>query len=324
MCLYRNMYNDGYSPIRQARFEKAKKLGVINERTVLSAQAGGWEKMEHKAWETRMMQTYAAMVTVMDRGIGQIIETLQKEGRLENTLIFFLQDNGACAETPGRTEAKNRTRTNNIIPNNQPQWHGREHTRDGRAVRTGPSVMPGPDDTFVGYGKAWANVSNTPFREYKQFMHEGGISTPLIAYWPKGITKKGELRHTPGHIIDIMATCVDIADAEYPKVYAEIKIQAAEGRSLRPIFKQDCTEKRTLFFEHMGHAAIRKGKWKLVGKKMVSKKGIKQTGWELFNINKDRSEQYNLSSKYPDKVNELIHVLESEANRVRSIPSPIR
>ena len=322
---YNGIYDQGYEPIRKARFAKAKALGVIKNNIELSEQAGDWKKTPHKKWESRLMQTYAAMVTHMDRGIGQIINTLKEEGKFDNTLIIFLQDNGGCSETTGRKDLPvNHPLKGPVMRKSDFQSYGRKYLRDGSIVKTGPSSMPGPANTFIGYGKNWANVSNTPFREYKKYVHEGGISTPLIASWPKGIQAKGELRNTPCHIIDLMATCIEVAKAPYPSINKGIKIQPYEGQSLIPIFKKDRTHNRTFFFEHMGNAALRQGDWKLVGKDKVSTTGVATTGWELFNMADDRSEQHNLIDKYPQKAAELLNLFKQEAKRVKAIPSPLK
>src|SRR5262249_51237093 len=157
----------------------------------------------------------------MDQGVGKVVAELKRTGQLENTLILFLQDNGGCAETMGRVPTKgridgprqDRPTLPPISPEALPNGLVPPPTRDGAPARQGPHVEPGPSDTYVAYGRGWANVSNTPFREYKHWVHEGGISTPLIAHWPAGITAKNELRRQPGHLIDIMATCLDVAGA---------------------------------------------------------------------------------------------------------------
>src|SRR6056297_2121111 len=159
----------------------------------------------------------------MDRGIGRIVQSLRRSGQLDNTLLCFFQDNGGCAETLGRRgEGQARAGSPSLEPLRtgylQPDMIPKQ-TRDGYPVRTGVGVMAGPPDTYIAYGKAWATVSNTPFREYKHWTHEGGISTPLIVHWPDRIRRQGELEHTPGHLIDLMATAVDLAQADYPTTF---------------------------------------------------------------------------------------------------------
>jgi arylsulfatase len=209
------------------------------------------------------MEVYAAMVDNMDQGIGRIVAQLKRDGRLENTLIFFLQDNGGCAEDMGRKVPTDQPTTpakpfdrDSLQPHVWPPMQ----TRDGRWLRRGPGVMPGPEDTYVAYGEGWANVSNTPFREYKHWVHEGGISTPLIAHWPAGISSKqrGTLERQPGHLIDIMATCVDITGANYPKEFNGEKIKPMEGVSLQPAFNGKSVQRKLpIFWEHEGNRAVR-------------------------------------------------------------------
>ena len=163
-------------------------------------------------------------------------------------------------------------------------------TRDGYNVRTGPGAMPGPHDTYIAYGQGWANVSNTPFREYKHWVHEGGISTPLVVHWPAGIKRRGELVKQPGHLIDIMATCVDVAGAAYPKELNGQAIQPLEGKSLVPAFDGKPIEREAIYWEHEGNRAIRVGNWKLVAKGPAG-------AWELYDIDRDRTELHDLASQ---------------------------
>ena len=197
-------------------------------------------------------------------------------------------------------------------------------TRDGRAVRHGPGVMAGPEDTFIGYGRGWANVSNTPFREYKHFAHEGGIATPLVAHWPKGISKerRGKLEHHPGHLIDIMATCVDLANVNYPKKSGGHDITPLEGVSLAPAFSgQELARKDALYFEHHLNCAIRDGDWKLVRYGQTGRPS-KLRDWELYNIAVDRSELKNLAKSNPEKAKELADKWEAWAVRAKVKPWP--
>jgi arylsulfatase len=257
------------------------------------------------------------MIDAMDQGIGRIVKALETNGNLDNTLILYLHDNGGCAEAYGRNAPK-RPPPDDIVPMGKDELQTTmipARTRDGRAVRTGPGVMPGPADTYIAYGRNWANVSNTPFREYKSTNHEGGIATPLIAHWPKGIAARNELRHEPGHLIDIMATCIEISGAEYPARFADHDILPMEGRSLATGFTADRKEERTLLFEHYGRAAIRKGPWKLV-------RAGDTRPWELYAIKKDRTELNDLSKEQPEKVRELGELWEKEANRTYIYPKP--
>ncbi|MGQ0635744.1 MAG: arylsulfatase [Planctomycetaceae bacterium] len=317
---YRGMYDGGYEPIRQARFERAKQMGLIDSRWQLTPTAERWDDLSDKAWEARCMEVYAAMIDRMDQGIGRMIAELKRQKRLENTLILFLQDNGGCAELVGRTSNAER------IQNANYRAFGREdlqpaivppmQTRDGRAVRSGPGVMPGPEDTYVAYGLGWANVSNTPFREYKHWVHEGGISSPLIAHWPQGIAPdlRNRFVHSPSHLIDIMATCVDLAGAKYPAERDGLAITPLEGTSLRPAFAARSLErKQPLFFEHEGNRAVRDGQWKLVAKGPAG-------AWELYNMSVDRTETTNLADRDPERVRQLVAQWEAWAHRSHVLP----
>ncbi|MGY8769747.1 MAG: arylsulfatase [Pirellulales bacterium] len=267
---FKGKYDQGFAPVRAARLDRLKQLGLVREDTQLSPQADDWEKVNNKPWEARNMEVYAAMVHSMDRGIGRIVDELKREGELDNTIIMYLQDNGGCAEGYRRYTPKKPYATDlqAMGPDDfQTKIWPPMQTRDGRPLRTGPGVMAGPEDTFIGYGRGWANVSNTPFREYKHFSHEGGISSPLVVHWPNGISKsvQGKMAHQPGHVMDIMATCLDISGVTLPSVYGESPILPPEGISLKPTFSgQSITRKEALYFDHHLNGAIRDGDWKLV------------------------------------------------------------
>ncbi len=315
---YKGAYDGGYGPVRAARFARAKELGLIDPAWELSPQQGDWDKCAHKEWEARCMEVYAAMIDRMDQGVGRIVAALARNGRLDDTLILFLQDNGGCQEDLGRTGEWKRPVAPSLpaIPLDAIRSEGRpKQNRAGVPVLGGPGIMPGPEDTFISYGMNWANVSNTPFREYKHFVHEGGISTPLIAHWPNGIGRKGEKEHQPGHLIDIMATCVDVAGARYPESFAGTRIQPPEGRSLRPAFAGRTVERDAIFWEHEGNRALRSGKWKLVAKHP-------EGAWELYDMEKDRTELHDLAASNPEKTKELAEKWEAWARRVRAVPWP--
>jgi arylsulfatase len=312
---YKGRYDAGYDAIRAARLEKMKKLGLLDPRWQISPQAGDWSQVENKAWETRCMEVFAAMLDCMDQGIGRLVDTLKKNGQYENTLILFLQDNGGCAEGMGRKGPFVARGNSPSLPPLakdylQPDMIPKQ-TRDGYPMRQGAGVMPGPADTYIGYGESWANVSNTPFREYKHWEHEGGISTPLIAHWPRGIpaTRHGQLESQPSHLIDIMATCVDVAGAKYPSEFNGQSIQPMEGVSLVPALGGKSIERsKPIFWEHEGNRAIRMGDWKLVSKHPGD--------WELYDIASDRTEMKNLASHQPERVHEMSKLWEAWAKRV--------
>ena len=325
---YKGKYDKGFAPIREARLTKMKRLGLVTADTKLSPQSDSWEEVADKPWEARNMEVYAAMIDSMDQGIGRIVAELKRQGELDNTLIFFLQDNGGCAEHYGRhTQNRYATNLKPMGPDDLQRkiWPAMQ-TRDGRPLKSGPGVMAGPEDTFVGYGRGWANVSNTPFREYKHFAHEGGISTPLIVHWPNGIdpSRNGSLEHQPGHVIDIMATCADVAGGAYPKTFGEHGIIPVEGVSLRPAFSGKSLERSdALYFEHHLNCAIRDGDWKLVCKGKTGLE-VKQFAWELYNVKTDRAELQNVADKNPEKVEELLAKWKKWAVRANVQPWPYK
>jgi arylsulfatase A-like enzyme len=318
---YRGAYAAGYDAIRTARFEGAKKLGVIDAQTQLSPATESWRKVADKSWEAHCMEVYAAMVDRMDQGIGRLVAALKQNGEFEHTLIFYLQDNGGCAEGMGRKS--NAEQIKEMVyrpfgPNDlQPQIWPPMQTRDGRAVRTGPGVMPGPADTYIAYGRGWANVSNTPFREYKHWVHEGGISTPLIVHWPDGITARDELRRQPGHLVDLMATCLDVAGTDFPKQFGGGETVPLEGLSLRPAFANEALARDAIYWEHEGNRAIRIADWKLVAK------GPKAP-WELYDLSADRSELHDVASKEAARVHVMSTKWNAWAARSHVEPWPLK
>jgi arylsulfatase len=261
------------------------------------------------------------MVDRMDQGIGRIVDALEREGQLDNTLILYLQDNGGCAEVLGRAPA-GAYRTRPEEPPFPPMAPAAlqydmipKQTRDGYPVIQGPGVMPGGPDSFIAYGEGWANVSNTPFREYKHWVHEGGISTPLIAHWPKGIpaARHGRLVAHPGHLIDIMATCVDAAGASYPREAGGFPLKPLEGTSLRPAFSGEALRRTApLFWEHEGNRAVRDGRWKLVAKE--------NRPWELYDMAADRTETHDLSGQRPERVRLMAAQWDAYAARANVLP----
>ncbi len=319
---HKGKYDAGYEPIRQARLAKAGRLGLVDPGQGMSPAVKEWTRVENRERESACMEVYAAMVDRMDQGIGKIVKALKESGQLDNTLILYLQDNGGCAETPGRQKTNDRVdgpRPDKPTLATQPKTMLPQRliplqTRDGFPVRQGPSVFPGPHDTYLSYGPAWAQVSNTPFREFKHWVHEGGISTPLIAHWPKGIATKQRngLCPTPGHLIDIAATCADLAQARYPTQAEELPPLA--GVSLRAVFEgKPWTRKEPLFWEHEGNRAVRKGEWKLVAKGPGAP-------WELYSITADRVEAKNLALENKTLVDSLKGQWEAWAKENRVIP----
>ena len=265
---YKNRYDVGYKKIRQDRFNKQKQLGVLPENAVLSVAAHkDWESFsdDEKAEESRTMAVYAAMIDRLDQNVGKILDELESQGALENTLIVFTSDNGGSSEVVN-------------IP--------------GGTGETGALT------NWKSLGKSWANVSNTPYREYKNWSHEGGIKTPLIAYWPKGIKNKNSIAHTPVHFIDVLPTFQEILGVDYPKEFNDEKIIPSPGRSFLAQIKGEKQTERTapLYWQWARGKAIRDGDWKLVSYKNV---------WELYNLKEDPVEENNLIGQKPEKAEVL-------------------
>jgi len=261
------------------------------------------------------MEVYAAMIDCMDQGIGKIIGEVKRQGDFDNTLVLYLQDNGGCAENFGRKPAK--TQLTDLKPLGRDGLQTKiwppMQTRDGRQVRVGPETVAGGEDTFISCGRGWANVSNTPFREYKHWVHEGGIASPLIVHWPAGIKSRGTWNHQVTHLIDMMPTLVEVSGANYPKRFNDMDITPLEGISLVPAFQsRQLKRSQPVCWEHEGNRAIRfttdDDDWKLVGKH--------KKAWELYNMANDRTETQDLASQYPELVEQLATRWQAWADRV--------
>ncbi|HXG62690.1 MAG TPA: arylsulfatase [Planctomycetota bacterium] len=279
---YRGRYRAGWDEIRRRRHRKMIELGIVDARWPLSPRdprAPAWEDVRDPEDRDLRMAVYAAQVDRMDRNIGRLLGRLEQMGAARNTLVFFLSDNGGCAEEIRRPED--------------------------------PAAPIGTAGSFASYGLPWANVSNTPFRLYKHWVHEGGIATPLIVRWPAGIRTSG-LVHEPGHVIDLLPTCLEAAGAEYPRRFEGREIEPAAGRSLRPLFEGKSLGERPLFWEHEGHRAVRKGRWKLV----ATHKGA----WELYDLEADRTEAVNRASRHPEIVGELAALWDAWARESGVLP----
>ena len=307
---YKGKFDDGWDALRQRKFQRLKEMGLINPEWKLSEKdkIKDWKDEERKAWYSSLMEVYAAIVDCMDQGIGKVMNSLEKKGIQDNTLVFFLQDNGGCAEQFGlfneiRPYHKD-VKADEIKPMGKDERQKGmvpKYTRDGRPLFGGKGLVPGPDNTYLAYDRPWANASNTPFRMYKHYVHEGGISSPLIVHWPAGIKAKNEFRNQPAHIVDIMATCVDVSGANYPKTFNGNEIIPMAGTSLLPAFENKELNPRAIYWEHEGNKAIRLGKYKLVS---LWKKDS-EYNWELYDMEKDRSEINNLIEEMPEKAAEL-------------------
>lgn len=286
---YDGVFTVGWDILREKQVRRQIEEGLIDEKWVLSERdhrVPSWDDADHKEWEAHRKAVYAAQIDNMDQGIGRVIESLKKTDRYENTLILFFSDNGGDSGT----------------------IQGRD-TRHGYFERGGtrPDVFPGGPDTYASYGMSWANVSNTPFRLYKTWNHEGGIAGPFIAHWPAGIEDIGTIRHQQGHVMDIMATIIDISGAEYPELYRGNNILPLDGISLLPAFRNKSLDRDALFWEHRGNRAVRSGKWKLVA--------MRDKPWELYDMQADRTETDNLADNYPELVAELAAMWQEWAER---------
>jgi arylsulfatase A-like enzyme len=284
---FRGKYKAGWGAIRDARYAKEKELGLIDaswDKAPRPKEVKPWAEVSADEQDRfdHIMAVYAAAVHHMDKSVGDLVAGLKQRGVMDNTLILFMSDNGGNAESG---------------PNGK---------------NTGDPTQ-GNSDWFCG--ESWAFVENTPFRLFKHYNHEGGVATPLIAHWPKGITAKGELRKQPGHLIDVMATCVDVSGAKYPLESKGHAITPMEGRSLVTAFADKPIQRDALFWEHEGNAAVRVGDEKLV---RFGRNGA----WELYDMKTDRTELHDLAATQPGKVKELTAKWESWADRAQVKPFP--
>jgi arylsulfatase len=307
---YRGTYQPGWEAIRQARYERQVAMGLIDPATARLNQRQpdrpAWPENPTQTWDAGAMAVHAAMIDRVDQGVGRIVARLEQLGLLDNTLILVLSDNGASPEIPVR-----------------PGFDRNSETREGEPVvyfgRGQPKdVMPGPETTYASIGPHWANVANTPFRYWKAEPYEGGTCTALVVHWPKGLgVEPGSITAQPGHVIDLMATCLDLAGAEYPAEYQGRRITPLEGKSLVPIFRgEQRPGHEAIFFEHFGGRAARRGDWKLVARSGAP--------WELYNLAADRTETHDLADSHPDKVAELEALWNDWANRANVFPLPGR
>jgi arylsulfatase len=302
---YPATYRAGWDKLREERYRRQIEMGLVDAGWPLAprpADVPTWESRTADRQDrfVQMMATYAAMIDRIDHAMGTLVAGLKERGVYENTLILFLSDNGGNAEggPPGIT--------------------------DGQGPIGGPQSR-------VFLGMNWATLCNTPFARYKHFTHEGGIATPLIAHWPAGIAeaRRGKFETQPGHLIDVMATCVDMAGASYPREYKGSAILQMEGVSLRPAFAADGAgvarpapntagqtlgRKQPIFWEHEGNKAVRDGKWKLVQRHKQS--------WQLFDMEADRTEQRDLIKEQPELAKKMESAWTTWAERTYVDPWP--
>ena len=279
---YRNKYAGGYAEIQNARFQRQKELGIVADSTVLpSPDFPNWNNVSNKDHQDLKMAIYAAQMDNMDHNIGRLVQKLKDLGIYDNTIIFFLSDNGGASAN------------RNVNP-----------------------TQVGTANSFVSYGRNWANVSNTPFRKYKAQEHEGGIATPMIAHWPDGLNLSGQMIREAAHISDFMPTILEITKTSYPDTFNSNEIYPLMGESLVPLFNGQATSSERVFgWEHEGNRGLRKGKWKLVA--------LRNQNWELYDMDVDPTELNNLASANPAKVVELIEEYEQWKVKAHVIDRPV-
>jgi arylsulfatase len=299
---YEGWYRKGWDRVRIDRYDRMVELGIIDRKWEISPrddEAPSWEEASHKDWEDHRMAVYAAQVDRMDQGVGRILQALRETGAEENTLVLFLSDNGGCAE---------------FLKEDGPVQNLIYPTRKGKIVRAGnfPGVIPGPEETYMSYDLPWANASNTPFRLFKHWVHEGGISTPLVVRWPTGV-EGHRMVHQPVHLTDIMATILEAAGAPYPSEYNGRSIRPLEGKSFLPGIRGEPWERQApIYWEHEGNCALRLGDWKLVKKYPGP--------WELYNLEQDRTELNNRIDGEKSRAKKMIAEWEGWAERCGVIP----
>ena len=275
---YLDTYIIGWDSLRDKRYQKMIDMDIIDPAWKLSERDSivpAWDLLNEKeqAEEVRLMATYAGMIDRMDQQIGRLLQYLDDEGMTENTLVIFLSDNGACPFDFNHT----------------------------------PNMPPGPAKSFRTYDTEWANASNTPFRLYKQWIHEGGISTPMIIRWPGKVTA-GSMSDITGRITDLMPTILEAAGAAYPDSYNGYTVLPAEGESLLPVLEgKEMNRTKPFFWEYRGSRGVRDGDWKL-----VAERGRE---WELYNLKDDRSETNNLIEDYPQKAEKYGNLYDAWAGR---------
>jgi len=304
---YRQTYKVGWDVIRKQRHERMIEIGIVDKKWPLSprdSRVPAWDSLAESKMPDEVskaikgpeqmpslmaekMAVYAAQVDCMDQGVGRIVNALKDTGNLENTLLVFLSDNGGCDE------------------------YGPYGFGWANFAKTGK--IAGPKESNASYGPAWAHVSNTPFCYYKHFIHEGGISTPLIVHWPEKIKTGNKFCGEVGHLIDIMPTFLEAAGAKYPKEFKGEKIHPAEGLSLVSAFSGNRLPERPIFWEHHGNRGVRQGKWKLVAH---NEKGP----WELYDMKEDRTELNNLIEKESELAKKLEDMWWEWAKRCNVLP----
>ena len=297
---HRGRFDAGWDRLREERLRRLTAEGIVSPQTSLSDRdpsQPAWDDAPDRAWQVTRMEAYAAQITAMDRGIGRVLQALEDTGALDDTLVVFLADNGGCAEELPIGPLEDFVRKDEVL---------RRPTPSGAPMRVGnsPDVVPGGPDTYASYGVPWANLSNTPFRMYKRWVHEGGISTPFIASWPNGGLAEQAVVHTAYQLTNVVPTLLDAAGVARP--------ERVEGTSMLPALRGEPVTERSLYWEHIGNAAIRRGRWKLVRDHPAP--------WELYDIDADRTERHDLAADFPDVVADLAAEWQVWADRVGVVP----
>ena len=315
---YEGRFEAGWDQLRRERFDRQYELGIVEPGSQLSPrdrEESAWEDVPDKDWQASRMQTYAAQVDKMDQGIGRIVAELTARNQFENTVFIFLSDNGASPEEIPHFERSTFVQRTDIF---------RSHTRDGEPVRLGnePDIVPGPENTYSSYGRAWANLSNTPFRLYKKWTHEGGIAAPFIIHWPAGAVRQGTLLRQPLQLTSVLPTLLEAADVEWPAEMNGNPVPASEGSSFLNLLRQDPgsspspqtvdAQTGTLYWEHAGNGAIRRGDWKLVR--------TYPGPWELYNLGKDPTELNDVVNENRELAESLLADWAQWADRVGVLP----
>lgn len=288
---YQGKYLGGWDSLRLQRFERMRRLGILDSTSVLpdrNENARPWNELSDssKHYYDRLMAVYAAMIDRMDQNIGRVLQSLKATGDLDNTMIVFLSDNGGCHEDIHRSD---------------------------RAV-----AVPGTPESYDSYGYGWAGASNTPFKWFKHWTHEGGIAAPFIAWYPSMI-KPGTVSASVHYIADLMPTFVDVAESRYPTSFNGREIIPTVGESLLPLLKGEKNAGRDFtWWEHEGNRAVRKGDWKIVSR--YDYETNTELPWELYNLKTDRTEAVDLSDRHPEKVAELSGMYAQWAKKVKAIP----
>ena len=296
---YLKMYESGWEKLRKDRYARMLKMGIIDKQRwplpPMEKRVKAWETVDHKPWRIRNMAIYAAMVDHMDQAVGAIVGALKRTGKLDNTLIVYYHDNGACPEHLG---GNGYNTANNILD---------AAKKAGKTVAVGDhfDVPMGGPLTYGSVGHNWANAQNTPMRRYKMNVHNGGSCTPAIMHWPAGLkTRVGSISSQRGHVIDMMATCTELARAEYPKEFNGKPIAPHESVSLVPILKGETLDRdHAYIFNHAGTHAIVKGDYKIV------REGKRP--WALYHLAEDRTETRDLAADQPDRVSKLAAIWEA-------------